>query len=302
MRTRGLFHGLSIVAVIMLSSCGGRDNGTAPVVNPEVVADVVVSAPAITLAPQQSVQFSAIARTSTGSSIGTVTPVWSSSATSVATVGSNGVVTGVAPGSALISATAGGKTGSVGVTVTGGNGVLASVVLFAQDTTIQLGQTTQATVGGRDAQNAPVAFGARVIAWTSLNSTIATVSNAGVVTGVGVGTASIRVSVTDGTTVRTSTLPVVVTSIPGAPSSARIDMLGLNFVPFEAVVKVNGTVNFVFPPLAHNVIWDRRLSGAPTDINITSSMMISRSFSTPGVFNYSCTIHPGMDGIIIVSP
>ena len=294
--------GRYLVYAILLGSCGGSDKSTGPVVNQENVFEVVVSAPTVTLAPQQSAQFTAVARTAGGSSIGTVTPSWSSSATSIATVSSSGLVTGVASGSALISATADGKTGSVTVTVTGGNGVLASVAIFAQDTTIQLGQITQATVGGRDSQNAPVALGARVITWTSLNSTVATVNNAGVVTGIGVGTANIRVSVADGATIRTATLPLAVTSVPGAPATARIDMVGLNFVPFEAVVKVNGTVSFVFPPLDHNVIWDRRLSGAPTDINVTSSRTVSRTFSTPGVFNYSCTIHPGMDGIIIVSP
>ncbi len=294
--------GWLVVCAIVLGSCGGSDNGTGPIVNPETVAEVVVSTPAITLAPQQTAQFTAVARTSRGSTIGTITPSWNSSATSVATVSSSGLVTGVASGSVVISATAGGKTGSVNVTITSGTGVLASVVLFAQDTTIQLGQITQATVGGRDGQNVPVALGARLITWTSLNGTIATVSSAGVVTGVGVGTASIRVSVADGLTTRTAILPIVVTSVPGAPTTARVDMVGLNFVPFEAVVKVNGTVSFVFPPLAHNVIWDRRLSGAPTDIDITSSMTVSRSFTSPGVFNYTCTIHPGMDGIVIVSP
>ena len=286
----------------VLAACGDGQLGPKPGPTVETVSRVDVSTPATTIAPQQTVQFTAIARSSSGSAIGTVTSVWSSSANGVATVNASGIVTGIAAGTATITATAGGKSGSAALTVTSGAGVLAALTANVQDRTVQLGQTTQASVIGRDLQGAAVALGNRAVTWTTSNSATATITAAGVVTGVGVGNVDLRVSVADGATPKTASVAMTVSSIPGAPSNARVDMFGLNFVPFESVVKQNGTVSFVFPSLAHNVIWDRRLAGAPGDVNTMSNVTITRTFPAAGVFNFTCTLHPGMDGRIIVSP
>lgn len=285
--------------IVALTACGG-DSG--PGVAPEVVARVDVSAPTTTLAPQQSVQFGAVAKTSAGATIGTVTPGWSSSATGVATVSGSGLVTGVAPGTALISATAGGVAGTVSVTVTSGSGTLASLTVDAQDRTIELGSVTQATVTGRDAQGNPVALGSRTVSWTTSNASIARISASGVASGVGVGFVDLQASVQDGAVPRTASVRLVVQGIAGSPATARVDMAPQNFIPFETVIRQNGTVSFVFPTLAHNVIWDRRLSGAPTDINTTNSATVTRTFPAVGVFDFVCTLHPGMEGRVIVSP
>ena len=129
-----------------------------------------------------------------------------------------------------------------------------------------------------------------------------TINTAGVVTGVGVGTVSLQASVADGAVPKTASVQLIVTGIPNAPTTADVVMPGLIFSPTETVVKQGGTVRFVFPPLAHNVIWDPRLAGSPADINTTSSVTVSRAFATVGVFPFKCTLHPGMDGTVIVSP
>ena len=61
-------------------------------------------------------------------------------------------------------------------------------------------------------------------------------------------------------------------------------------------------MRFVFPALPHNVIWTPRFPGSPADIAVISSTVVTRTFPTPGVYPYTCTLHPGMDGTIIVSP
>jgi plastocyanin len=180
--------------------------------------------------------------------------------------------------------------------------VLVTISVGAADRTIELGSITQATVSGRDAQGSPIALGNRAVTWTTSNPSIATITSGGVATGVGVGLVDLQASVADGAVPKTASVQLIVSSIPGAPTTARVDMLPQNFLPFETVIRQNGTVSFVFPTLDHNVIWDRRLAGAPTDINTTRNQTVTRTFPTVGVFNYQCTLHPGMEGRIIVSP
>ncbi|WP_373060094.1 Ig-like domain-containing protein [Gemmatimonas sp.] len=294
----------AFVGVALLAACGdGSSSMTPPPPPPAVVVSRVdVSAATTAMTQSQTVQFSAVARTSSGAVVTSDQPVWSSTAPSIASVSASGVVTGVTAGSATIRATVGAATGTLDVTVTSGAGVLAAIVVSAQDLTIPLGQLTQATVGGRDALGGTVALGTRVVTWSTSNAAIATITAAGVVTGVGVGTASLRASVVDGAVPRTGSVQLIVSSIPNAPTTADVFMPGLTFSPFETVVKQGGTVRFIFPALAHNVIWDRRLAGSPTDINTISSVTVARTFPTAGVFQYTCTLHPGMDGTIIVSP
>jgi plastocyanin len=50
------------------------------------------------------------------------------------------------------------------------------------------------------------------------------------------------------------------------------------------------------------VIWTPRFPGSPADIAVVSNTVVTRTFPTPGVYPYTCTLHPGMDGTIIVSP
>lgn len=288
--------------VVLLAACGDGSSGVlTPQPGPDV-ARIDVSAAATALTPSQTVQFSAVARTSSGTIVSSAQPVWSSTAPTIASVNASGIVTGVAAGSATIRATVGSVSGTLDVTVTSGAGVLATLVVDAQDRTIPLGQLTQATVGGRDALGGTVALGTRVVTWSTSNASIATITSAGVVTGVGVGTVNLQVSVADGGTPKTGSVQLTVTSIPNAPTTADVVMPGLTFSPVETIVKQGGTVRFIFPALAHNVIWDPRLAGSPTDINTTSDVTVTRTFPAVGVFPFKCTLHPGMDGTVIVSP
>ena len=299
--------------MLLLAACGDGSPPVAPPVAPPapppvappaapVVARIDVSAAATALTPQQTTQLSAVARTASGVAVGDAQPVWSSTAPSVASVNAAGLVTGVAAGSATIRATVGSVSGTLDVTVTSGVGVLATIVVTAQDLTIQLGQLTQATVSGRDVLGGTVALGTRTVTWSTSNAAIATINTVGVVTGVGVGTVSLQASVADGALPKTASVQLIVGGIPNAPTTADVVMPGLIFSPTETVVKRGGTVRFVFPPLAHNVIWDPRLAGSPADINLTRSVTVSRAFATVGVFPFKCTVHPGMDGTVIVSP
>ena len=140
------------------------------------------------------------------------TVIWSSSNTSYVTVDSaTGVVTGVANGTSRVTATTadGGKTAYCDVTV----GVPVTGVTVAPSTaTIGVGGTVALieTVAPSTATN-------KTVTWSSSDTSVATVSSTGVVTGVGAGTATITVTTADGGKTATSTITVVSVPQPVTP-------------------------------------------------------------------------------------
>ena len=108
-----------VFAGLALTGCG--DNGgdaQAPEPGPVPVAEVVLTAPDSTIAPDQTVQVSAEALDTTGAPIADETFTWASETPEVATVSSDGLVTAITGGTAVITATAGEVSGRLTVTVT----------------------------------------------------------------------------------------------------------------------------------------------------------------------------------------
>lgn len=89
---------------------------------------------------------------------------------------------------------------------------------------------------------------------------------------------------------------------PTAPVVTTFDVYtpGNTFSPFSLRVTRGSTVRFNIYGENHNVIFGRSTSGAPTDINVVKDVIVSRQFSAAGSFSYSCTVHPGMTGEIVV--
>jgi len=64
---------------------------------------------------------------------------------------------------------------------------------------------------------------------------------------------------------------------------------------------VGGTVTFAFGTVGHNVYFDNATAGAPSDITgVNANVSVSRSFPSAGTFEYTCHIHPGMKGTVVV--
>ena len=76
------------------------------------------------------------------------------------------------------------------------------------------------------------------------------------------------------------------------------------FDPASVTILEDGQVRWTFAAL-HNVTFSAA-TGAPTNISDRSSGSVTRTFSTPGTFNYHCTIHgtatSGMRGTVVVQP
>jgi plastocyanin len=285
-----------LAAVLLVACSGGGDSGpTNPTPVTPSLSAVAVSGLA-TVIVGQSVQLTASPRDQNGNSISAVV-AWSSSAPAIATVSSSGLVLGVAAGAATItaSATAGSATvtGTMPVTVLPGLGipVLTSIAISGGNT-VAVGQTLLLSAAAKD-QNGN-SIGA-TITWSSNATGVATV-NSGLVAGIAPGTAVITAA---SGSVSSSTTVTVTGSGGGFPLTVDVNMPGNIFSPFSVDIARGGTVRYVFPSDAHNVIF-ANVSGKPADILVTTNQTVSRTFSVAGTFPYTCTIHPGMDGQVVV--
>ncbi len=173
-----------------------------------------------------------------------------------------------------------------------GPGGVASVALNAPSLTMLAGSTEQLTATAKDAQGSTIA-GAPAASWKTSNTGVATVTASGLVTAVGNGSATITATISG------KSASAVVTVAP-APSAVTVNMPGTSFTPFHATLKVGGTVSYVFPSLAHNVIFDK-IAGAPADIpGQVASQTVNRTFNTVSLYKYVCSLHPGMEGEVDV--
>ncbi len=122
---------------------------------------------------------------------------WSSDNTAIAAVGTTGIVSGVAPGTVLISYTsAAGCSVTRTVTVTGSIGAITGTATLCTGNTTTL---SCSPTGG---------------VWTSANTTVATVTSGGLVTGVTAGTATISYTISGAsatTVVTVYTMPAAIT-------------------------------------------------------------------------------------------
>lgn len=176
---------------------------------------------------------------------------------------------------------------------TGGDGI-ASVVMNAPSLGLFVGSTEQLSATPKNAQGATVS-GAPAASWRTSNAGVATVSTTGLVTAASPGNADITATIGS----KSATTRVTVSS---APNSITVSMPGLTFAPFKVTLKVGGKVNYEFPSMAHNVIFDRSVAGAPADVGITASSVVVRTFNSKGLFRYDCTLHNGMSGEVDVVP
>ncbi len=92
--------------------------------------------------------------------------------------------------------------------------------------------------------------------------------------------------------------PTGVTQIP--PDAVVVEMPGNAFSPFNTIVKINGSVAFDFPGDEHDVTFVSK-AGAPASIPVTKNKVVTRTFTTVGVFDYDCKVHPGMSGQVTVT-
>jgi hypothetical protein len=175
--------GVIMVALITTSGCG-RDT-SAPIEPPAAVPTTIslsvssLSFPSLRIS--QSV--TATVRDQQDNTMPAAAVSWATSDSAVATVSGSGVVTSIGNGTATITATAGAAAASVPVVVA----QIAAGMTLSRDTVRfdALGDTSNLSVTVTDA-NAQAVAGA-VVQWSSSDTAIATVSDAGAVRAIGNG-------------------------------------------------------------------------------------------------------------------
>ena len=176
-------------AVLMISgfiaACGGSSE-------PDVVVATVDVSPAVeSRQVGQTVQLSATVKDAAGTILSGQPVTWSSSAATVASVSSSGLVTAHALGTATITAASGSKSGIATINVI--PPPIANITIAPTNDTLLVGESLQLTATLRDAANNIVT--GRTVQWTSTSPTVASVSGSGLVTGVADGNATITATV-----------------------------------------------------------------------------------------------------------
>jgi hypothetical protein len=70
------------------------------------------------------------------------------------------------------------------------------------------------------------------------------------------------------------------------------------FAPTPDTVAAGTAVTFTWSGAMHSVHFDA-VANAPDSVPTSSGGSFSRTFTTPGTYNYHCTIHP-MSGVVVV--
>jgi len=132
---------------------------------------------------------------------------WASGTTSVATITTGGLATGVAKGTSAISATLGSVSGSTLLTVTVQTPTLQSIAVTPPNPSITNGATQQFTATGTYSDGSTQNLTSQVT-WASGTTSVATITTGGLATGVAKGTSTISATLgsVSGSTLLTVTI------------------------------------------------------------------------------------------------
>lgn len=199
------------------------------VIDPTVATVTITGAPTSTFFVGQTFQATATARDAANGVLTSFVTTWTSGTPSVATVSPSGLVTAVSAGTSIITASVGGRTSTITVTV---SLVPVNTVTLSLASPARVGRDVAITSVLRNATGATLTSAQRNFVWASTDTTVATVSSAGVVRGVSVGNTTIT-AIVEG---KVGILSVTVTEV-------AIDHIVVT--PDSADVKVGATRQYV---------------------------------------------------------
>jgi len=214
----GVASGVTIGSSTVTATSEGKSGTIVVNVTPIPVGTVTVAPPTPSVLVGQTTPLTATVKDENGTVVTDRPVTWTTGTAATATVSSSGVVTGVAPGTVTITATAEGKSGSSTVTVTAVP--VGTVTVSPSNIPLVVSQSATPTVTLRDVNGLIVTN--RVVTWATNAPAIATVSSAGLITGVGAGQATITATSegkSGSTTVSVTAAPVnTITLAPPSPS------------------------------------------------------------------------------------
>ena len=227
----------TVTITASMNSISGTSNIT---ISSAAISSITITPAAFSIASGQSKQLSALGVYSDGTSHDvTSLATWATIGAS-ATVNSSGLVTGVSAGSSTITATIGSTNGFATATVSAAQ--LTSIVVAPATASIAAGQTQSFTASGIFSDGSTTDI-TNSVTWGSGASNVATISAAGLATGVSAGSASITAS-SGGVTSSPATLTVtsaVLTEIEIAPDGQYIPVGGQYPLSLTATYSDNST-------------------------------------------------------------
>ncbi|MGA8764282.1 MAG: Ig-like domain-containing protein, partial [Candidatus Sulfotelmatobacter sp.] len=219
----GLATGIAEGATTIAASTGAFNGAAALTVTPAVLTSISITPGSASIAKGTSQQFTATGTYSDGSTQNLSSAVnWSSSLTTVATIGTSGLATGAAIGSATITATSGLISASASLSV--GQPVLVSMAVTPANPSFALGTTQQLAATGTYSDGSTLDL-SNSATWSTGDGSIATVNGQGLAAGVALGSSSVTASsgAITGSTILTVS-PAVLVSIAVTPAIPTIPL------------------------------------------------------------------------------
>lgn len=285
--------------IAMTAACGGGDGGgSGPTPTPTTV-NVAAGASGTVTSLNATRGFTATVLDQNSTVIGNASVSWTASPAGIVTLnpatGLTTTATAVGNGTATITARSGTVSGTQQMTVSQS---FNSLDLTPNPGSVTPGGTLQMSAVARDPGGAAIANFAG-ITFTSQDQSVATVNNAGLVSGVAVGTTTITADATSGGATHSATATVnVATQTFPLTADVTAGNSTATFTPQTVDIRAGGVVTWTFGALTHNVNFST--AGAPANIPTTTNNSVSRTFAAAGVYPYECNIHAGMSGTVVV--
>src|SRR5690348_12594788 len=235
----GLVTGVAVGPATITAASEGKSGSAAVSVGAQTPASITVAPPSVSITVGQTSQLSATVKDASGATISGAAVAWAIDKPSVASLSSSGLgtdtVTGVSVGTATITATSGAAHTTVPVTVS--PSPASAVIISPGSATLLVTQQLQLSATVTDNHGVPLS--GQTVAWTSNNPGAATVSDAGNVTAVAPGSATITATsgAAHGTaSITVKLVPVATVAVnPGAVSLFTSQTAQLTAIPLDSV-------------------------------------------------------------------
>jgi uncharacterized protein YjdB len=329
----GLLTAVSEGAVTIAAASGGLTSTVYLVVSPRVLppdservvatlSSVRVTPSVVSLGIGQSELLTATPLDQRGRRMSQRTANWSARDPAIATVAANGEVTALSEGTTVITAVIDGVRATASVTVEAE--AVTSVSVSPTDVAVEMGQTRALNAQVRGASGSTLT--GRPMEWRSDNPSVATVSNQGVVTGIGAGTSVITVSSSGHQAQATVTVSAAAVTIDQATATTHLTVWIEQFVSeLDAAVRrkdmqaLRGAYQ-VAMPAADVAEWETRF-GTEADWRVNQGEVFpprsvgqswvadfeieievrSGGRTTRGPQRFFVVFEPGRDGLVLTS-
>ncbi|HVX40850.1 MAG TPA: Ig-like domain-containing protein [Gemmatimonadaceae bacterium] len=290
----------TITATVTTSGATKSASAVVTVTAPIVAASITVSPSAsdTIYSLGDSRAFSTTVRDASGAVLASAPVTWSVDQPGVATLsstsGASTTASAAGNGTAVLTATSGAVSGTARLYVR-----QRAATLSVAPTSLALapGGTAQLTAAAKDARGNAVG-GLAAPSYVSSDTTKVRVSPSGLVSAVAAGTATVSVAESSPDGPLSASVAVTVAS-QSFPTSASVTVEDYDFAPDSVDILAGGTVTWTWKGAQpHSVT--AATGGSGLGSQTQTSGTYSFKFSTPGKYDYFCSVHTYMTATVVV--